>query len=114
MMITLFMFYVLYEFFKSDTCEDLNKSGSDRFTSAFGRGRSFVGQKGTNMFNSMGNTLNSTSQRITSPTANATSQKLNTWGQNFLPTQYQNPNPNMMSIPMSATMNVPISPFPMN
>jgi hypothetical protein len=45
--LTLFLFYVLYEFFKSDTCEDLKKSGWDRLGSAMDRGRNWTGEQGT-------------------------------------------------------------------
>jgi hypothetical protein len=55
--LTLFLFYVLYEFFKSDTCEDLGKSGWDRLNSSMGRGRSWVGQQGTNATMYMGSKL---------------------------------------------------------
>jgi tellurite resistance protein TehA-like permease len=47
--LTLFTFYVLYEFFKSDTCEDLNKSGYDRLKTSMNRGMNFFGQRGNNM-----------------------------------------------------------------
>lgn len=63
--LVLFLFYVLYEFFKSNTCDD---SGEQKFadfsklSSAMGRGRSYVGQKGTQGMMSMGNALNSASQ----------------------------------------------------
>lgn len=87
----IFMFYVMYEFFKSDTCEDLNKSGWDRFKTSASRGRSYFGDQGTKAITSMGNNLNSASQRITNPTANNMSNQINTWGQKFLPQQYQNP-----------------------
>lgn len=88
----LFTFYVLYEFFKSDTCEDINKSGWDRLKTSANRGRSYVGQKGTNAMLSMGNTLSNASQRITSPTANFVSDYINKMGQKHLPQKYQNPN----------------------
>jgi hypothetical protein len=48
--LTLFTFYVLYEFFKSDTCEDLNKSGFDRLKTSMNRGMNYFGQmRGNNM-----------------------------------------------------------------
>jgi hypothetical protein len=48
----LFLFYVLYEFFKVDTCEDLALQGSQRFGNAINRGvnymqQPFYGQPGT-------------------------------------------------------------------
>lgn len=34
----LFMFYVFYELFKKDSCDEINKRGSDRLLTAFNRG----------------------------------------------------------------------------
>lgn len=94
LILTLFLFYVLYEFFKSDTC-NLGQSQKfadfDKISSSFGRGRSFIGQKGTQGMMSMGNTMNRASQGITSPTLNNTSFKLNSMVQPQLSPQYQNP-----------------------
>lgn len=94
--LTLFLFYVLYEFFKSDTCADLNKSGLDRLSSTVSRGRSWVGQQGTNAATYMGNRMASMNPN---PSSNGWSTQLNQWGQKQLPLQYQNqvytntPNP---------------------
>ena len=85
--LTLFLFYVLYEFFKSDTCEDLNKSGWDRLGSAVGRGRGWVGQQGTNAATYMGNRMTSMNPN---PTSNGWSTQLNKWGQKRLPPEFQN------------------------
>jgi len=86
--LTLFLFYVLYEFFKSDTCEDLNKSGWDRLTSSANRGRGWIGQQGTNASVYMGNKMGRFNPN---PSSNNWSSQLNNWVQQRLPTQYQNP-----------------------
>ena len=69
-----FMFYVFYELFKKESCDELNKKGSERLSSAFGRG-----------LMSMGKGMNYTSQKITSPTLNRMSNYANTTGQRYLP-----------------------------
>ena len=86
--LTLFLFYVLYEFFKSDTCDDLNKSGWNRLGSAVGRGRSWAGQQGTNAVAYMGNRMANMNPNHPS---NSWTTQINQWGQNKLPPQYQNP-----------------------
>ena len=85
--LTLFLFYVLYEFFKSDTCEDLGKSGLDRLGSAVGRGRGWVGQQGTNAAIYMGNRMAGMNPN---PSSNSWSTQFNQWGQKRLPPEYQN------------------------
>lgn len=40
----IFLFYVLYEFFKVDTCDDLNLSGTQRFGNALTRGVNYMQQ----------------------------------------------------------------------
>jgi hypothetical protein len=90
LMLILFLFYVLYEFFKSDTCEDLDKSGWDRLKSSASRGRSYMGEQGTIGVMAMGNAMNTASQRITNPYANSMSNKLNAYVQPKLAPQYQN------------------------
>lgn len=90
LMLTLFLFYVLYEFFKSDTCEDLNKSGWDRLKSSAGRGRSYMGQQGTNAMTAMGNRI-ATLNPNPNPNSNNLSTKLNNYTQPMLPEQYRNP-----------------------
>lgn len=63
LILTMFLFYVLYEFFKSDDCNSGNDSGKQQFvdfgklSSAMGRGRSFAGQSGTNIRTSIGNKM---------------------------------------------------------
>ena len=52
--LTLFTFYILYEFFKSDTCEDLNKSGFDRLKTSMNRGMDYYGQQANMARNYMG------------------------------------------------------------
>ena len=63
--LVLFFFYIMYEFFKSDTCEDLKKTGTERMISAFGRGRNYIGQQGTEGMQSFGNALNAVRSRAT-------------------------------------------------
>lgn len=88
LMLTLFLFYVLYEFFKSDTCEDLNKSGWDRLKSSVGRGRSYIGQQGTNAMLGIGNKMATFNPYQNS---NNLSTQFNKYGQSMLPEQYRNP-----------------------
>lgn len=76
--LTMFLFYVLYEFFKSDTCDDLKKLGSERLVSAFGRGRNYIGQQGTNGLMRINNYMNP--NQYSNPTQN----------------QYSNPTQNPM------------------
>ena len=40
-----FLFYVLYEFFKSDTCEDLKQSGWNRLKSSANIGTNYLGEQ---------------------------------------------------------------------
>ncbi len=87
--LVLFLFYVFYEFFKSDTCEDLNKSGWDRLKSSAGRGSSYFGQQINKGTTSMGNTMNRYTQGIQNPTLNNMSNFMNR-GQAYLPPQFQN------------------------
>ncbi len=65
--LVLFLFYVFYEFFKSDTCEDLNKSGWDRLKSSAGRGSSYFGQQINRGTLAMGNAFNKYGQRTQPP-----------------------------------------------
>lgn len=88
LMLTLFLFYVLYEFFKSDTCEDLNKSGWDRLKSSVGRGRSYIGQQGINAMLGIGNKMATFNPYQNS---NNLSTQFNKYGQSMLPEQYRNP-----------------------
>lgn len=87
-MLTLFLFYVLYEFFKSDTCEDLNKSGWDRLKYSLGRGRRYMGQLGTNAMLGIGNRMATFNPNQNS---NNLSTQFNKYGQSMLPEQYRNP-----------------------
>ena len=73
----LFLFYVFYEFFKSDTCEDLNKSGWNKLKSSADRGTGYFGQQTNRGMMAMGNAMNSASQRITNPTLNNMSKYIN-------------------------------------
>lgn len=95
LILTMFLFYVLYEFFKSDTCDNSGQpqkfADFGKLSSSFGRGKSYFGQKGTQGMMSMGNAMNRASQGITSPTLNNTSAKLNNMVQPQLSPQYQNP-----------------------
>lgn len=92
--LVLFLFYVFYEFFKSDTCEDLNKSGWDRLKSSASRGSSYLGQQVNTGSMALGNAMNNYGQRVTNPTLNNMSGYINSRGQTYLPPQYQN-IPNM-------------------
>lgn len=78
--LVLFLFYVLYEFFKKDTCDGTPKSGWDALKSSASRGTNFLEQKGTSGIMSMGNIMNSTSQGM-----NPMSQGINTMGQPYIP-----------------------------
>lgn len=42
-----FLFYVFYELFKKESCDELNKKGTERLISSFGRGFTSLG-KGMN------------------------------------------------------------------
>ena len=86
--LTLFLFYVLYEFFKSDTCEDLNKKGWDRLQSTVSRGRGWVGQQGTNATQYLGNRM--ASMNPDPNNTNNLSTQFNQSLQKYLPTNYQN------------------------
>jgi len=87
--LVLFLFYVFYEFFKSDTCEDLNKSGWERLKSSAGRGSSYLGQQVNRGTLAMGNTMNNYSQKITSPTLNGMSNYINQQSQPYINQQGQ-------------------------
>lgn len=92
--LTMFLFYVLYEFFKSNDCDSSGEQkffDRDKLFSAMGRGRSYIGEQGTKGIMAMGNAMNAASQRITNPYANSMSDKLNAWVQPRLSSQYQNP-----------------------
>jgi len=85
--LTLFLFYVLYESFKSDTCEDLSKSGWNRLGSAVGRKRGGIGQQGNNAATYMGYSMASMNPNPNpnpnlNPISNGWSTQLNQLGQN--------------------------------
>lgn len=106
-LLTLFLFYVLYEFFKSDTCEDLSKSGWDRLGTSFSRGRSYMGQKGTQGLTSMGNAMNLASERMRNARANRMTGKNNALGLS-MPHQnspYMTPNYNPIENPVQSPMH---------
>lgn len=65
LILTLFLFYVLYEFFKLDTCNELNKTGWERLNTSMGRGKSWVGQQGTNAAMYMGNKMGRSNPSLT-------------------------------------------------
>lgn len=63
LILVLFLFYVFYEFFKSDTCEDLKKSGWDRLKSSATRGTNYMSEQfsnGTNAFTNQMYPINQT------------------------------------------------------
>lgn len=105
LILTLFLFYVLYEFFKSTDCDN---SGNQQFadfsklSSAMDRGRSYAGQQGTNAMISMGNRM---AQYNPDPNLNNYSTQFNKNTQSMLPTQYRNPAYTSAPTPMNMSMS---------
>lgn len=107
LILTMFLFYVLYEFFKSDDCNDSGKqqfADFGKFSSAMGRGKSFAGQQGTNAMSSISNKMaryysnpNPVPNLYPSPSPNLyPSPSPNLYPSpvpNPVPNLYQNPNP---------------------
>lgn len=97
LILTMFLFYVLYEFFKSNDCDNSGKqqfADFSKLSSSMGRGRSYMGQQGTNAMRAMGNKM---SRYNPDPNSNNYSSQFNKYGQSMLPEQYRNSAP----IPMS-------------
>ena len=91
LILTMFLFYVLYEFFKSNDCDNSDKqqfSDFSKLSSSMGRGRSYMGQQGTNAMTAMGNRM---ARYNPEPNTNNYSTQLNEYGQTMLPEQYRNP-----------------------
>lgn len=92
LILTMFLFYVLYEFFKSDDCNDSGKqqfADFGKFSSAMGRGKSFAGQQGTNAMSSMSN-------------------KMARYYSNPNPVPNPNPSPNPNPNPYPNSQNYPV------
>lgn len=90
LILTMFLFYVLYEFFKSTDCDNSGKqqfADFSKLSSAMGRGRSYMGQQGTNAMISMGNRM---ARYNPDPNSNNYSTQLNKYGQPMIPEQYRN------------------------
>ena len=93
----LFLFYVLYEFFKSDTCEDLNKTGVERLLSSAKKGFDYTGKQGTKGIISMGKLMNTASNRFTNPSP-------------IQPSLQQYQNQQYLQQPMQLSMQPPMQP----
>jgi hypothetical protein len=99
--LVLFIFYVLYEFFKKDTCEDLSKSGWDRLKSSASRGTNYLGQSGTNGIMALGNSIIPSSPGLSmnssmTPYMNSSISSPITPPTNTMGTQLYNPPTNTM------------------
>ena len=55
-----FLFYIFYEFFKNDTCEDLQKSGLDRLNLSANKGIRYFGQQANRGVMAMNKAMNNT------------------------------------------------------
>lgn len=58
-----FLIYTLYEVFKSDTCEELNKTGWERLKSSVNRGSTYLDQQYNNGSKAMGDVMNNYGQK---------------------------------------------------
>lgn len=91
LVLTMFLFYVLYEFFRSDDCDNSGKQKFADFgkvSSAMGRGRNYMGQQGTNAMLGIGNQIASFNPN---PNSNNYSTQFNKFAQSTLSNQYRNP-----------------------
>ncbi len=77
-LLVLFLFYIFYEFFKSDTCDDLNKTGWERLKSSAGRGTTYFGQQLNRGASAFGNAVNNYM-----PQFEKVSRRLKSHGQQF-------------------------------
>jgi len=87
----MFLFYVLYEFFKSNDCVNSGKQKFADFgkvSSAMGRGRNYIGQQGTNAMLGIGNQM---ARFNPNPNSNNYSTQFNKFSQPMLSNQYRNP-----------------------
>lgn len=56
--LVLFLFYVFYEFFKGNDCEELNKNGLHRLASSASRGADYFGQQASRGMSAMNSAMN--------------------------------------------------------
>ena len=91
LILTMFLFYVLYEFFKSNDCDNSSKQKFADFgkvSSAMGRGRNYIGQQGNDAMLGIGNQM---ARFNPNPNSNNYSTQFNKFSQPMLSNQYRNP-----------------------